>query len=152
MQKTRDIRGTWALYLGTMLLIVIVAATLWSEYKACHLGAWIILCAGGFLFWFIGFAWSGHGASAYPRVKSELPGSSRELCLKDFYLNGSLFQPYEQESSSGRKQFHLSSTPAMSPEHEAAFIRYLIAEGLSETLWPQISRRIEEEADWAFFA
>ncbi len=40
----------------------------------------------------------------------------------------------------------------MSPEREAAFIRYLIAEGLSETLWPQISRRIEEEANWAFFA
>jgi hypothetical protein len=85
-------------------------------------------------------------------VKSELPGSSRELCLKDFYLNGYFFEPYEQASSSGRKQFRLSSTPAMSPEREAAFIRYLIAEGLSETLWPQISRRIEEEANWAFFA
>jgi hypothetical protein len=40
----------------------------------------------------------------------------------------------------------------MSPDREAAVIRYLINEGLSETMWPQISRRIEEEANWAFFA
>jgi hypothetical protein len=35
--------------------------------------------------------------------------------------------------------------------HEAAVIRYLINEGLSEKMWPPISRRIEEEANWAFF-
>jgi hypothetical protein len=40
----------------------------------------------------------------------------------------------------------------MEPEREAALIRYLINEGLSEQIWPQISRRIEEEATWAFFA
>ena len=152
MQKTRDIRGTWALYLGTKLLIVIVAATLWSEYKSYHLAAWIILCAGGFLFWFIGFVWSGHGASGHPRVKSELPGGFRELCLAEFYLNGCFFRPYEQETLGGRKQFRLSSTTQMSPDREAAVIRYLINEGLSEKMWPQINKRIEEEANWAFFA
>jgi len=152
MEKTRDRGGIWALYLGTMFLIVIVAATLWSEYKAYHLGAWTILCTGGFVFWFIGFAWSGHGRSADPQVKSELAGGSRELCLTEFYLNGCLFRPYEQETLSGRKQFRLSSTPQMSPDREAAVIRYLINEGLSEKMWPQISRRIEEEANWAFFA
>jgi hypothetical protein len=71
MQKTRDNGSIRALYLATMLLIVIVAATLWSEYKAYNLGAWIILCTGGFVFWFIGFAWSGHGGSPGPQVKSE---------------------------------------------------------------------------------
>jgi hypothetical protein len=39
----------------------------------------------------------------------------------------------------------------MDPEREAAVIRYLINEGLSESMWPQISNRIEEEAIWAFF-
>ena len=153
MQKTRESNGMWAQYLGTLLLIVIISAVVWSEYKAYHLGAWILLSvAAGLVFWFIGFASSRRSASAVPKGKSELAGSSREPCLREFYLNGCLFRPHEQETLSGRKQFRLSSTPQMSPDREAAIIRYLINEGLSEKMWPQISRRIEEEANWAFFA
>jgi hypothetical protein len=145
MQKTRESNGSGALYLGTLLLIVNDSVVVWSEYETYHLGTWIVLCAGGFVFWFIGFASTRH-------VKSELAGRSGELCLKEFYLNGYFFQPVEQETSNGRKQFRLLSTPQVSPEREAAFIRHLINEGLSEKMWPQISRRIEEEANWAFFA
>ena len=152
MQKTRESNGIWALYLGALLLIVIVSVVVWSEYKTYHLGNWTVLCAGGFVFWFIGFASTRHDPSAGSQVKTELAGSSKELCLKEFYLNGNIFQPYEQETLSGRKQFRLSSTPQMSPDREAAVIRYLINEGLSEGMWPQMSRRIEEEANWAFFA
>jgi hypothetical protein len=151
MQKTRDRNGMWTLYLGTLLLIAIVSVVVWSEYKTYHLGTWVVLCAGGFVFWFIAFASTRHDASAGPQAKSELAGSSRELCLKQFYLNGYFFQPVEQETSNGRKQFRLSSTPPLGPDREAAVIRYLINEGLSERMWPQISRRIEEEANWAFF-
>jgi hypothetical protein len=151
MQKTRDRNGMWTLYLGTLLLIAIVSVVVWSEYKTYHLGTWVVLCAGGFVFWFIAFASTRHHASAGPQVKSELAGSSRELCLKQFYLNGYFFQPVEQETSNVRKQFRLSSTPPLGPDREAAVIRYLINEGLSERMWPQISRRIEEEANWAFF-
>jgi hypothetical protein len=122
-----------------------------SEYKSYYLGTWIALCVGGFVLWFIGFASSRHLASAGPQVKSEHTRSSRELCLKKFYLNGYFFQPVEQETSMGPKQFRLSSTPPLSPDHEAAVIRYLINEGLCEKMWPPISRRIEVEADWAFF-
>jgi hypothetical protein len=39
----------------------------------------------------------------------------------------------------------------MEPEREAACIRYLVNEGLIEELWPQMSQKIKEEADWAFF-
>jgi len=102
--------------------------------------------------WFIGFASTRHLASAGAQVKSELAGSSGELCLKTFYLNGYFFRPVEQETSNGLKQFRLSSTLPLNPDHEAAVIRYLINEGLSERMWPEISTRIEEEATWAFFA
>lgn len=152
MRKTRAGNEIWPLHLGMLLLMVIVAVVVWSEYRSYHLATWIILCTGGFVFWFIGFASTRQGASAGPPEKSELVESSTEPYLREFYLNGNLFQPYEQETSSGRKQFRLLSTPQMSPDREAAVIRYLITEGLSEKMWPQISRRIEEEANWAFFA
>jgi hypothetical protein len=112
MPKTRESNGSGALYLGT--LIVIVSVVIWSEYKTYYLGTWIALCAGGFVLWFIGFASTRHLTSAGSQVKSELAGSSRESCLKTFSLNGYFFQPIEQETSNGRKQFRLSSTLPLS--------------------------------------
>jgi len=152
MQKTRDNNEMWAFCLWTWLLISIITAVVWSEYKANHFGTWIALCAGGFVFWFIGFALAGKGAPANTQPRHEFAEGSGELCLREFYLNGYWFQPYEQKTSSGRKQFRLSSTPQISPDREAAVIRCLINEGLSREMWPQISSRIEEEANWAFFA
>ena len=152
MQKSQESNGSGALYLGTLVLIVIVSVVVWSGYKTYHLGTWLVLCAGGFVFWFVGFASSRHSASASSQVKSKPAVGSRELCFKEFYLNGDFFQPFEQETSNGRKQFRLSSTPPLGSDREAAVVRYLINEGLSERMWPQISRRIEEEANWAFFA
>ncbi len=149
MQKTSESDGSGALYFGR--LIVIVSMVLWSEYKTYYLGAWIALYVGGFVLWSIGFASTRHLTSAGPKVKSELAGSSGKLCLKAFYLNGYFFQPVEQETSNGQKQFRLSATPPLSPDHEAAVIRYLINQGLSDEMWPPISSRIEEEANWAFF-
>jgi len=152
MQKTRESNGIWALYLGTLLLVVIIAAVVWSEYKMYRLGSWIVLGTGGFVFWFIGFASTRHYGPTSSLVDSKSGGSSSEFGLREFYLNGYFFQPVEQETSNGRKQFRLLSTPPVSSEREAAFIRYLINEGLSEEMWPQMSKRIEEEANWAFFA
>jgi hypothetical protein len=152
MRRTRASNEIWPLHLGMLLLTVIVAVVVWSEYRSYYLATCIILCAGGFVFWFVGFASTRQGASARPQAKSDLIVNSGELYLREFYLNGHPFQPYEQETPSGRRQFRLSSRPQMTPDREAAVIRYLITEGLSEKMWPQISRRIEEEANWAFFA
>jgi hypothetical protein len=113
--------------------------------------AWIILSAGGFLFWLIGFVFMECGAPAEPNAQSRT-GSPGESCFMKFYLNGNFFQPYEQHTFGGRKQFRLLATPQLSPEREAAIIRYLINEGLTEKMWPRMSQRIEEEANWAFFA
>jgi hypothetical protein len=151
MQETRESNGTWALFSGALLLIVIVAGVVWSEYKAYHIGTWVVLCAGGSLFWFIGFALAGRGGPAGTPLQQECAEGPEGSFLSGFYLNGCFFQAYEQGTSSGRKQFRLLATPQISPEREAAMIRYVINEGLSEKMWPQISRRIEEEANWAFF-
>jgi hypothetical protein len=152
MQETRVSNEMWTFCLWTLLLILIVAGVVWSEYQANHIGAWIAICAAGFVFWFIGSAFARKGVPANPQLRHEFPKGSEELCLREFYLNGYWFQPYEQGMPGGRKQFRLSATPPISPDREAAVIRYLIHEGLSEKMWPQISARIEEEGNWAFFA
>jgi hypothetical protein len=152
MQERRHSNEMWAICVWTLLLIFIIAAVVWSEYKSNHIGTWIALCAGGFVFWFIGLALAGKRAPANTQPRHELAEGSGDLCLREFYLNGCWFQPYEQGTSIGRKQFRLSSTPQISPDREAAVIRYLINEGLSGKMWPQTSSRIEKEANWAFFA
>jgi hypothetical protein len=152
MQETRESNGILLLYLGTLLITIIVAEAAWSEYKMWHLETSIALSACGFLFWFIRFGSTEKHAPARMQLDKAFTGNSEEFCLREFYLNGYLFQPYEQQTPSGRQQFRLASTPQMSPDREAAVIRYLINEALSEDMWPQISGRIEEEANWAFFA
>ena len=70
--------------------------------------------------------------------------------LGKFRLNGYLFEAYEQGVDNGVREFRLISSPSVSPAREAAFIRYLVREGLIEDMWPEMSRLIEEEANWAF--
>jgi hypothetical protein len=152
MRETRCASGVWALCFGLWLVAILFAAVVWSVYKSYDTVALLALCAGGFLFWLIRFILIRRNEAAKMRQKYESAGSSREVCLEGFYLNGRFFQPYEEAISIGHKKFRLLSRPPMAPEHEAALIRYLINEGLSEQMWPQISRRIEEEATWAFFA
>jgi hypothetical protein len=150
MQNTRRRTAIWVSYVWALLLTVTLAAVVWSEYEGYHVATLIAICAGGSLYWFFGFGLAGRGTLM--QAQYDFAEDSEELCLKAFYLNGYFFQPYEQGTSSGRKQFRLRAMPSMSSEREAAFIRYLINEGLSEKMWPGISRRIEEEANWAFLA
>jgi hypothetical protein len=70
--------------------------------------------------------------------------------LGKFQLNGYLLEAYEQEADKGVIEFRLISSPSVNPAHEAAFIRYMVQEGLIEAMWPEMSSRIEEEASWAF--
>jgi hypothetical protein len=70
--------------------------------------------------------------------------------LGEFELNGHLFEAYERGINNGASEFRLLSTPPVNPVQEAAFIRYLVNEGLIATMWPNMSRQIEEEASWAF--
>jgi hypothetical protein len=71
--------------------------------------------------------------------------------LGSFDLNGYSFEAYERKIANGSRQFRLISFPPLRPQREAAFIRYIVNEGLIENIWRQKSRQIEEEANWAFF-
>jgi len=62
--------------------------------------------------------------------------------LQNFHLNGYRFQPYEQETPDNScseetaarwpQAIRLFSSPPISADHEAAVIRYLINQGLSD--------------------
>jgi hypothetical protein len=71
--------------------------------------------------------------------------------LGSFDLNGYSFRAYERKIANGSGQFRLISFLPLSPQREAAFIRYIVNEGLIENIWRDKSRQIEEEANWAFF-
>jgi hypothetical protein len=98
----------------------------------------IVLCIIG-----IGLFWEAMRDDGPP---VELDGSEIG-CIQ---LNGFDLVAYERETQDGKKQFRLASSCRLSPEREAALIRYLSAEGFLVSLWPGMKERIQEEAGWAF--
>ena len=78
--------------------------------------------------------------------------TSRGMYLGKLCLNGFLLEAYERETNENRKEFRLTSTPPVRIAQEAAFVRYIVNEGLVDELWPDLSERIKAEADWAFVA
>jgi len=70
--------------------------------------------------------------------------------LGSVQLNGYYLVAYERETPAGRRQFRLASSRTLSPEREAALIRYLAHEGFLVSLWPEMKERLQEEAQWAF--
>lgn len=100
--------------------------------------AGITLCMVGFRLLLV--------ATADDRVAVDVDGT--ELgCVQ---LNGYYLVAYEHEAPGGRKQFRLASARPLTPEREAALIRYLTVEGFLASLWPEMKERIEQEAGWAF--
>jgi len=65
-------------------------------------------------------------------------------------LNGYYLVAYERETPEGRTQFRLASSRTLTPEREAALIRYLALEGFLVSLWPEMKERLQQEAEWAF--
>jgi hypothetical protein len=66
------------------------------------------------------------------------------------WLHDRVIEAYERTASDGRREFRLMSDPSISPAKEAACVRYMVNEGLIENMWPQMSKQIVEDADWAF--
>jgi hypothetical protein len=93
---------------------------------------------------------TGMDAIRMPVARNESALISRRSYLGKFRLNGYLFEAYEEGAENGVKEFRSISSPSVNPAREAAFIRYMVQEGLIEDMWPEMSRRIEEEANWAF--
>jgi hypothetical protein len=84
-----------------------------------------------------------------PENEEPMPKADR-MYLGKFNLNGYSFKAYERETVEGTRQFRLDAFPSITREQEATFIRYLVDECLVENLVPGLSKRIEEEANWAF--
>lgn len=104
-----------------------------------------ILCVGGvFLI--------GEPSPTRPALQDEATTAAKSDGLGTFYLNGHSFTPYEKEMDDGGRQFRLLSHPSVNPEQEAAIIRYMVHEGLIEEMWPQLTQKIQSEANWAFFS
>ena len=70
--------------------------------------------------------------------------------LGSVQINGYYLVAYERESPDGRKQFRLASSRPLTPEREAALIRYLALEGFLASFWPEMRERLQEETEWAF--
>jgi hypothetical protein len=82
----------------------------------------------------------------------ELPQPGpKNIYLGSLNLNGYSLGAYECETDRDGTRFRLVSNPALTPQKEAALIRYMVNEGLIEKISRGMSKKIEEEAGWAFF-
>jgi len=133
--------GTFLAVIGIVLIGVAGSEMLDDWIRTAMYVAGFVGCLGGFL-----LIWKDLAAAAVLSL-----ARPKGNFLGEFRLNGYFLEAYEREGENGSKQFRLVSSPKMEPEREAACIRYLVNEGLIEELWPQMSQKIKEEADWAFF-
>jgi hypothetical protein len=140
MKTTRKFYVEWRYYLLLSGILIIVI----SEMDTIDLCKFVLLYSVGFLLAFSGgfILWKDR-----PWNKMEIPGGT---FLGTIHLNGYKLHACEMRADNGQSQFRLLSDPKLNPRHEAAFIRYLVTEGLIEGEWPQLVRRITSESDWAF--
>jgi len=150
MRSVRRVHKRWQLCLGYIFLLVGIGLIDFSETQT--LKSWVQtgICAGGVLAPISGlfFIWKARSESAVS-ARGVLATAEGNF-LGRFRLNCYTFEAYEQNGLYGNKELHLVSSPRISSEREAACIRYLVNEGLIEELWPQMSRKIIGETDWAF--
>ena len=147
MRKSKENYTAWEVYGGTVLAVlgVVLIGVGGSEIlehwvrTTMYVAGFIACLSGTFLIW---------TDLAVAVVFS--PARPKGNFLGEFRLNGCFFEAYEREEESGAKRFRLLASPVMDSAREAACIRYLVNEGLIEELWPKMSQRIKEEADWAF--
>jgi len=139
--------GAVVTYLGVGLMGLggLYSLELWLRWPTYFVG--FTLFVGGLF-----FIWKDLLSGPDPPVKPIPEQPDQEgVYLGSFDLNGYSFKAYERETANGNRQFRLVSLPPLTPEREAAFIRYIVNEGLIENIWRETSKKIEEEANWAFF-
>jgi hypothetical protein len=152
MQETNNRDSIWLLFAGVLaadLGMLLIGLGGWDALKT---ETRILIYVGGGLFFLSGMFLMWIDAIRLAALRQVPALESTGRYLGKFQLNGYLFEAYEREGDNGRKEFRLVSSPSVSPGREAAFVRYLLEEGLIENLWPQMSKQIEEEANWAFLS
>jgi hypothetical protein len=152
MRSVRRLHKRWQLCLGYIFIITGIGLILidFPETQTLKSSLQVALGASSFLAPIIGLflIWNARSGSA--RSARGVLATSEGNFLGRFRLNCHTFEAYEQNGLYGNKELHLMTSPRISSEQEAACIRYLVNEGLIEELWPQMSRKIMEETDWAF--
>ena len=147
MRELEDFHKTWRICVGTFLSVVgivligIGGCEMLDDRvrPVMYIAGLIVSLSGAFLIW--------RDLVAY---EAYIPARAKGKFLGKFRMNGYFFEAYERDGENGSKQFRLLSSPKLDSEREAACIRYLVNEGLIEELWPKMSQKIKEEADWAF--
>jgi hypothetical protein len=156
MRRNRERSWTWQLLAGLALAAAGVVLVGFGEWDALKIWTRVISYVGGFLVCVGGMflIWKETFRAAIRDDEAALDETIikwKETFLGRINLNGYFLEAYEEEAGYGGRRFRLRSFPPIGPEREAGFIRYLIHEGFIEKRWPRLSRKIEEEAGWAFF-
>jgi hypothetical protein len=153
MSTIQEKSSTWQLLIGIALAEAGAALVGCGEWDVLKTGAPFLFYAAGSLVFLAGLflIWK-EPLRAMIVEEDEAPAERRgtRKFLGGIDVNGFYLEAYEDESSHGGKRFRLQSFPAMSSEREAAFVRYLIREGLVEKKWPRLRGKILAEAGWAF--
>lgn len=151
MRKAYQTQVVWPICAGILLACVGMALIGFGEWNSLDLSQGWLVYLLGLTFFFAGLFLVWIDPLATPALQDESVSESDGIYLGRFELNGRSIRAYERESDLGGRQLRLKSYPAITPEQEAAFIRYIVNEGLAENIWRGMSRKIEEEASWAFF-
>ena len=144
----------WPICVGVLLIyagMALIGLGGWYSFELWL--RWLIYLAG-FIFFLGGLLlmWNDLlGEREFPEEPTAQTPELGGVYLASFALNSHSFKAFECETDKGRRQFRLISSPPLNSEREAAYIRYLVHEGLVENIWRGMSKRIEEEATWAFF-
>ena len=141
MRKVLETRAAWPICAGTLLAglgMALISFGVWYS-----LAGLFLFLGGVFLTW--------KDLQRASTFQEKLALEPEGVYLGRFDLNGYSFKAYERESGKNSTQLRLISFPAVTPEREAAFIRYIVNEGLVENIWPGMGKKIMEEANWAFF-
>jgi hypothetical protein len=149
-QKVLQKQTGWLLGVDILLAGLGVALFGFAEWNRLQFSTWwLIYLSGSFLF--IGglfLIWNGPWCAF---VKEGPTPEADRVWVGKFNLIGYTFKAYERETAEGSRQFRLSAFPSITRDEEAAIIRYLVNEGLVDNLVDGLSKRIEEEANWAFY-
>ena len=156
MPKIRKRSSKWLLSAGIGLAVAGVLLVGYGSWDALNIRTSVLFYVGGFLVCMVGMCLVWKEPLTAMIVQDEAaPDEAKVKCNETFLtrinLNGYYFEAYEEEAGHCFKRFRLRSFPPISAEREAGFIRYLIREGFIEKRWPRLSKKIEGEADWAFF-
>jgi hypothetical protein len=155
MPKARQAQLTWPICVVVLLTYLGIALILIGLGESHRFELWL-RC----LIYVVGFALFLSGiflmrkdqlsAPQFPEEPTLEPPEPEGVYLGSFDLNGYSFKAYECQIAKDGRQFRLISFPPLTPEREAAFIRYIVNESLIENMCQGTSKKIEEEAAWAF--